>query len=334
MTVGALPTMFVFGRIVGRIERGALPLCLLAMGCAAFWLANASDLVSIIIALLLLGASSGALDIALNLRVSTLERVDGLRLFDKAHAALPLAFLVASPAAGWLRDAGIGIDTIFATAGGILVLAGAWEWRASAQGAGTLATPVEPSEAALPGHVPALLLLLGGLGALGAFQEMAATNWAAIHVVDVLSGSATMGGLAPGMFMFGLFLGRLAADRAGAGREDFSIIRVAALFGVPAFGLIAVSSFVPLTIVGFVIAGMAVGPIKPAIYRTVTRRAPDVARGAWLSIVTGTAYAGYLLSPAILGPVAEYLGWTALWGLTAFAGMMIISLTRMARSGR
>lgn len=323
MSSGAVPAMVIFGWVADRIAKWALPSCLLAFAFAATALSLANNLTGLVVAFFLVGAASGALDIALNLRVSAIEKANSVRLFNKAHAMFPLALLVASPVVGLARENGAEIGVVFAFVAVVLGAASLLEGAVS-KGVTFAQTP-NTMDTQSRMNVSGLVLLLGVIAALGAFQEMAVQSWGAIFVETALAASATIGGLAPAAFMMGLSGGRFAAHILEQRFEPLILIAVAATIGVPAFVMVAVSPTWELALVGFVLAGIAVGPIEPTIFRAVTQGGSGGNQGRMLSVVTTIAYVGYLTSPPVLGSVAETSGWPALWILAAgFAALVAV----------
>lgn len=144
----------------------------------------------------------------------------------------------------------------------------------------------------------AFLLLLGAIGALGASQEMTGTNWSAIYVEEALGAGAGIGGLAAGLFLVGVSLGRFGAHRVQASVSDLTVLRLCAGFGILAFTVVSQAELPTLALLGFLAAGFAVGPVEPTIYRRATLKAPRAFRGAWLSTVTSISYIGYLAMAA------------------------------------
>lgn len=325
MTSGAFPAMVIFGWFADRIARWALPSCLSAFAVAALTLSLANSLTDLAIAFFLVGAASGALDIALNMRVSAIERVSSVRLFNKAHAMFPLALVVASPIVGMARNGGAETSGIFLYVAAILGAAAAME-SIAANDVPSVQTSDAP-ETRSGSRVSGLILLLGCIAALGAFQEMAVQSWSAIFVETVLGASATVGGFAPAAFMLGLSGGRFAAHTLEQRFDPMKLVVAAAAIGIPAFFLIAASSTWQMALVGFVFAGVAVGPVEPTIFRAVTQRGAEGSRGKMLSVVTTIAYVGYLTSPPVLGTIAETSGWPALWILAAVFAASVSLLT-------
>ena len=314
LTAGAFPAMVLLARTVHRLGRIAMPgsLALFAVGAAS--LASSGALPGLVASFVLIGAGSGALDIAMNLRVSQLEDATGRSLFNVAHAAFPLALLVSSASAGAARGAGIDPAALFALLSVVLLVAGLVELRCAEPAAEVLDTvaPVPRGR-----RIDRVLLLLGIAAALAAFAEMAAQSWSAIYVESVLGASPTAAGIAFSVFTAGLGLGRLAAHALDARVPARTLVPVASGVGVAAFVLLGASTGLAAAMSCLLVGGMAVGPVEPAVFRTVSARHGAAARGPVLGLVTAVAYLGYLASPPILGAIAEGAGWTALWWTVA-----------------
>lgn len=326
MTLTAFPVMQVFGRIVTRIAPYAIPLSMAVFAAGCLALAAADSLAVFVLAFALLGGASGALDIALNLRTARVEEDTGARLFNRTHAVFPFAMLLASAATGWLRAEGLTISEIFpAVAAGFLGIAGI-EWRAGRHQP-THSQHAKGGRASLA----RVALLLGLVAALGAFQEAAPQNWAAIFMETVRGTGAVLAGLAPAAFTLGLTLGRLAAHEVEHRLTPLATVRIAALLAIAGFAAIALPLPPTSLLLLYLIAGMGVGPIEPAVFRAVARRTEDAARGRSLATVTSIAYTGYLLSPPILGVVAGSAGWGAMWAVAGLAAVAVVALSLTLR---
>lgn len=330
MTAGAFPAMTLLGRIMHRVQIWAMPACLAFFAAAALVLGLADGIAGLAIGFFLVGAASGALDVAMNMRVSVVEGETGARLFNRAHAMFPLALLVASPLTGAMRDAGVGSQAIFSSLGLLLAAAALLEFRAG--GSPRRSDETEPASSI---GLSAAVICLATIAALGAFMEMSAQSWAVIFVETVLLTSATAAGFAAAAFTLGLSLGRLAAHSLEKRLSDALVIRIGALMGVPAFLVIGLSGSLPMALAGLLVAGMAVGPVEPTVFRVVAGRYGPLERGRALSAVTAVAYLGYLISPPILGAIAQGAGWAVMWGAAAMvAGIVAVLTVSLVRLGR
>lgn len=324
MTLAALPVMRLFGGRVGGIRAWAIPLCLLVFATGTLALALAQGLVALIVALAILGAASGALDISLNMRVARIEEDTGARLFNRVHAVFPLAMLAASAGAGALRAAGVSVTTIFGAITAVLLAVAVLE-----RAAGRHQSPDAPPPPGPRARIGGAVAVLAAMAACAAFQESAPQSWAAIFVETVRGAGPALSGLAPAAFVLGLALGRLGAHELEARMSPRATIAAAACLALPAFLLLPLAGPVWLLLLLYLAAGIGVGPVEPAVFRAVARGADPAQRGPTLATVTSVAYLGYLLSPPLLGQISAQFGWGAMWGAAAAAAGTVIVLSRV-----
>src|SRR3954468_14338594 len=127
--LGALPSMLLIGRVVDRLgARIAGPL-LIAMALAGVLTAAlARDLRTLALGMALVGAASGAADVAENALAGLAEQRSGRRVITLAHAVFSTFVVVGSLGTGALRAAGadavavFGAAAVLITAVGVVVL--------------------------------------------------------------------------------------------------------------------------------------------------------------------------------------------------------------------
>src|SRR3954452_25038494 len=120
---GALASMRPAGVLLDRHGARVLPLALAVFAASAVLPALASSGVALAGALLVLGAASGAVDVAINAEGGRAEAASGRSLMNLAHAAFSATVVVASLLAGVARAAGAGVGAIFAGVAVLLLLA-------------------------------------------------------------------------------------------------------------------------------------------------------------------------------------------------------------------
>jgi MFS family permease len=325
-TIGGIISMQALGRVLHRVQAYAIPVSFAGFALGMVVMALASGPASLGAAMFLAGAASGTLDISLNMRVARIEQDFDLRLFNRVHALFPFGMLVTSASVGLLRDAGATPAMIFPVGAAVLIVAALVEWRA-----GRHQAPVPaPQKGAARIRLGGVLMALGALAALGAIMEGGAHTWSALFVEGQLGGSPATGGFAAAAITLGLTTGRLMAHRYEQRLRDMTIIRIAALFTLPGFVILAFAPTPMVAILGFFLAGLGVGPIEPAVFRSVSKRHAESDRGRALALATGLAYVGYLASPPVMGTLIERQGWPAMWlTLIVFAGVAIVLAARI-----
>ena len=107
VAVAALPAMLVTGRIVDRVGPRIMPVALVLFGVAVVLPGLTDSVWQLTGALLLVGATSGAVDVVINVAASNVETSGGPRVMQVAHALYSAGFLVAAIAVGLARGAGV-----------------------------------------------------------------------------------------------------------------------------------------------------------------------------------------------------------------------------------
>jgi predicted MFS family arabinose efflux permease len=323
-SVGGMLAMQALGRVLHRVQAVAIPLAMAGFAAGMAVLGVATGPVTLALALFLAGGASGALDIALNMRVARIETDLDTRLFNRVHALFPFSMLVSSAATGLLRDAGATPAHLFLPLALVSIAAAMLEYRAgghqqpgSGQGA--------------PGRLPlrGIVILLGLLAAMGATMEGGAHIWSAIFVEGQLGGSPVQGGLAAAAITLGLTMGRLLAHRFERRLRDMVLLGRFALVALPGFALLAFAPTPAVALAGFFLAGIGIGPVEPAVFRSVAKRHAEADRGRALALATGLAYIGYLGAPPVLGHAIDGFGWAPM-----YLGLGVVALLAFALAAR
>jgi MFS family permease len=141
ISLGALPAMVVAGRLSDRLGGRLVAPALLLFAGAIVLPGLAHSVVWLGIALVAVGAASGALDVAINTAATAEEAASGARFIQIAHALFSAGFLVSALAVGLARQA--GADPLPVLAGAAALLAGvassskrSWARRPPRQGSG------------------------------------------------------------------------------------------------------------------------------------------------------------------------------------------------------
>ncbi|WNG26799.1 MFS transporter [Cystobacter fuscus] len=317
VAVGAMPAMLLFGPWVDRLRNRALPLTLAAFAVAVVPLGLVTSPWALGIALVFVGATSGALDIALNARIAALEAAMGHKLFNMAHAAFPIAVVFASTGAGLGRQLALPVPLLISMMALLVFLT---------VPANLAPLPVPAHKDSAPKEKPhgaSLLLSLGLLGAAVHLVENAVEQWSALYLETVLGAQPVLGGTGPAVYMGSLFCGRLVAQKLATridGRTQLSLAGVSAAAGL----LLVLTATQPLVaLVGFAVAGLGMAGGVPTVFSMTTEITEPSAHGAAIARVTLLAYLGYLISPPLCGAIAHLWGLRATWGMLAGAGAVL-----------
>ena len=221
---GALVSMRGAGTLVDRWGAPALPAVLAAFAGAAVLPGLATSTATLCAALLVLGATSGAVDVAINAEGARTEAGTGRPVLSLAHGTFSACVVAGSLAAGALRAAGAGAiscssswPSVAATA--VVLLRAPAAAAARAPPRGTLRP------------IPRLLVILGALCALAFFVENAWQSWGAVHLETDLGASPGLGALAPALFAGAAALSRLGGHGVAGRVCELALLRGGAALG-------------------------------------------------------------------------------------------------------
>jgi Major Facilitator Superfamily len=296
---GALASMRPAGTVVDRWGAHALPAALAAFAAAAVLPGLATSMAALCAALLVLGATSGAVDVAINAEGVRSEAATGRPIMSLAHGTFSACVVGGSLAAGGLRAAGAGPELVLALVGGVVATTAVALLRAPAAGG------PRPAARASLRHVPRLLLILGGLCALAFFVENAWQSWGAVHLESDLDASPAVGALAPALFAGAAALSRLGGHALAGRVSELTLLRGGAMLGAAGTLLGALAPVTALALAGVVVAGAGISICAPVLFSIAGRGADEAVRGAAVSIVTTIAYLGFLVGPAAVGLLAS-----------------------------
>ncbi|WNV86107.1 MFS transporter [Umezawaea sp. Da 62-37] len=181
---------------------------------------------------------------------------------------------------------------------------------------------------ALTGPAVKMLAALGILAACGALVEDAGASWGAIYLSGDLRASAATAGLAFVALQVAMTAGRLTGDRAVDRFGQRTVVRAGGAFAAVGMGLALAVPSVWTALAGFALAGLGVATLVPAAMHTADEL-PGLPSGVGLTIVSWLLRVGFLLSPPIVGLVADLAGLRVGLLSVVFAGVVTVFLGRV-----
>ncbi|WP_448641323.1 MFS transporter [Geodermatophilus sp. URMC 63] len=192
----------------------------------------------------------------------------------------------------------------------------------------------------LMGHVAGrTVLLLGVLGVLAsceAFVQDAGSTWGALYLRGEVGAGAAVGGLAFVALQVAMTAGRLVGDRVVDRFGQRRVVRVGGALTAAGTGLALAVPSVGTVITGFALAGLGVATLVPAVMHTADEL-PGLPHGVGLTVVSWLLRVGFLLSPSVIGVVADAISLrvallgVVLAGLVVLLGGRVLAAT--ARTG-
>lgn len=307
---GALPAMLLTGPALDRWGHRVTALAVAALGLAGLLVPVAGrDLASLAAALALVGATSGAADVAINTLAGAVQRANGSPVVLRSHAVFSAAVVVASVAVGGLRQLDSPPVVAFGLAGGVALVVAAVILRA---GGPTPSAPAVTAADARPAwswraavwpDVPirrGALVALGGLGAIGLAVENAHQSWAAVMLVDELGAGPLVAALGPATFAGVVALARLAAARVPPG-QPVRLVASSAIIAAVGAATLALAPNVPVGLIGLAVAAAGTASLFPGLLGLLASTVDDAVRGVATGVVTTVGYLGFIAGPVYVG---------------------------------
>jgi len=324
---GALPAMLLAGRAVDRWQERATAALLTLLGLAGVLVVLAAhDLPGLAISLFLLGATSGAADVAINTAAGSAQRAHGGAVIGRAHATFSAAVVVASLTTGAVHaaDLPIGLPFVAVAAAAVVVAAMILHDDPTPRRADKAAASPGARRVRL-----APLLVLGGLGALAFAVENAHQSWSALYLRDVVGAGAAVAATGPAVFAGVVAVTRFVTGSLSGRRPRLVLVGGAVVAGVGT-ALVAAAGTLAVALTGLALAAAGTAVLFPTLIVVLTARVPDRVRGTATSAVTTVAYLGFLAGPAYVGAWADAVGLPG--AMLAVAALALVLATLAAAS--
>ncbi|MET4922415.1 MFS transporter [Streptomyces sp. PSRA5] len=179
-------------------------------------------------------------------------------------------------------------------------------------------------------YVLAALVLIAAAGAL---VEDAGNSWAALYLSDSLHASGTLAASGYIALVGAQFVGRLIGDRLVDRFGQRTVARFGGLIAAVGMGLALAVPTATGTILGFATAGFGVATLVPAAMHEADEL-PGLKPGSGLTIVSWLMRLGFLLSPPVVGLVADATSLRAGLLVVPLAGLMVILLAGVLQPRR
>lgn len=351
--LGALLLGLSAGALIRRF--GSARVAVAATLCTAVGLTLtgvATEWLILAFALFLAGAMDSITDVAQNSHGLRVQRLYKRSIINSFHAIWSIgavtggAMGAAAAALGIPLIAHLIVSAVAFSA--VALLAYRWllsgpEPRADAAAIGDAMAALPSSAGSRPGARSfvaryGMLLALVLIATGGAIVEDAGSSWSAIYLSDSLGASAFTAGLGfialQGMQFVGRMLGDPMVDRFG----QRSVARFGGALVLVGMGLALAFPSTVGTIVGLGVAGFGVATLIPSAMQAADEL-PGFAPGAGLTIIGWLLRVGFLLSPPIIGAIADVSSLRAGLLLVPAAGLLVLVVSgvlgnRAARGDR
>lgn len=286
-------------------------------------LATSSSLPVLVVALLIFGASLGAVDVAMNVQAIAVEQASGRAMMSGFHGLFSLGGIVGAAGVTALLSGGVlPLMATLVVVGGILLAL-----SIAAPHLLTHGSPVDGPIFAVPHGV---VLIIGCLCFVLFLTEGAVLDWSAVFLTSARGVRAAYAGFGYAVFALTMTIGRLSGDRIVQRYGSNKIIYVGGLCAAAGFAVVTVVPAWQAALVGYALVGVGCSNIVPVLFTCVGRQTL-MPQNVAVPAITGVGYAGMLVGPAAIGFVAQLASLSAAFVIVA---LMLIGVAVAGRQLR
>lgn len=337
--VGAIIAGLAAGSLIRRFGSAAVAVFgTLATGLAVLGAGSAGSLALVAAAFVVGGAMDAITDVAQNAHGLEVQRRYGRPILNSFHALWSVGAVLGGLMAAGAMALGLPLGAHFAISWLIFaaVALTAWKFCLPARG------PVEPVEehsvaaepvpAASRARITVVIAALVLIASAGIMVEDAGNSWATLYLgsLGAPSALAASGYIA---LVGAQFIGRILGDSMVHRFGQRLIAQLGAVLVAGGMGLALAFPSIPGSLLGFAAAGFGVATLVPAAMEQADR-IPGLAPGAGLSIVSWLMRLGFLLSPPLVGFIAQNFSLRAGLLVVPIAGLIVLLCSPVLRARR
>lgn len=334
--IGALSSGLLAGLLIRRFRsaRVAVAGMILASICALL-AGIAPTGVLLAGSLFLLGAMDSVVDVAQNSHGLRVQRRYGRSILNSFHAIWSVGAVLGALMGG--AAAGLGIPPAIHLSVSAIIFS-----AVNIIGYRFLLPGPEPVQVAAPAAADGTsrvrttvrlgtymtLLALGLIAVGGSIVEDAGSSWAALYLSASLGAGATIAALGFVALAGMQFVGRIIGDRLVDRFGQRAVARTGGAITAVGMGLALAFPSIPGTIIGFGAAGFGIATLVPAAMHTADEL-PGFRAGTGLSLLSWMMRVGFLLSPPVVGLIADATSLRVGLLLVPVSGLLVVLLSQV-----
>ena len=313
---GALSSLFVAGRIIGRLgARNVAALAALGMSVLLGSALALPGVAALLPAMVTLGAAMSLFDVAINTEGSMLETLGGRPVMSNLHGMFSVGGMLGASIAAVLLDLQVAPRTQLAiVCGGIAIVA-------VVASRGMLDTHASGDDAVAQAHFAwpkGVLLFIGLLILAGMTAEGIMYDWCVLYLRQDVAMAPPLAALGYAVFSAAMALSRFGGDALRAHWADALLLRTGAILAAIAMTTVLLSAHAVVALIGFALVGAGLAPVAPILFNAASR-VPGVSRAAGIAAVTSIGYAGFLIGPPLIGGIATASSLSVALGVVVLA---------------
>lgn len=303
--IGSVTAMVITGYLLTRVSSARMCLATLLCYCAtSLGIGFANSPLTLFAALLACGGFVGAMDVSMNTQAVRVEHAAGRPVMSGLHGSWSLGAFTGAAIGAAAVAAGISLAWQLAVLAAIIAVLGGWSPRYLLPEAP--ARPPPETTSARSRHVlrSPEVLALGLVAFASLFCEGAAADWSAVYLRDSLGARAALAGLGYAAFSASMVTLRLSGDRLALRFRPYLLLPGFASIATVGLAIALVIGTPAAALVGFFLLGAGLALVIPTLF-SAAGRIPGVHTGSAVAAVSALGWAGFVVSPPLIGLLAE-----------------------------
>jgi len=298
--VGAMP--FTGWAIIKNGSRRITFIALLAYCLCVPLIPSLPSVVGLMILFLLMGVSTGILDVAMNAQAILVEQKYQKPIMTSFHALFSIGMTLGAWCGALFANFEFDLTAHFSTIVAISLLI------AFAAAKNLIHDRPDPSlnhEGPLFQLPNAALISIGIIAFCCMLGEGAMSDWTVNYMENITHSSETLAPIGLSAFAGAMTLGRIFGDRVRVTMSDKKMIVAGGLLSTIGMGIAILITHPVVAIAGFFLVGLGLSTIVPIAY-SIAGNTKNLPSGVGLAMVTTVGYSGFLFGPPIIGFIAKW----------------------------
>lgn len=330
VAIGAVLCLALAGRLIGRLGARRVAAAAAIVMCTALGLLLQWDRPVLLgLSVVVLGASVGLFDVAINTEASFIEAALQRKVMSAMHGMWSLGGMAGAALGAGMLEHAVPAATqlgVVAAAAAVLALATSAGMLA-AHGAPGAGAPAEGWRR-MPRAARRSLLALGLLAMLGLLAEGAIYDWSVLFLQRERGIEPALAALGFAAFSAAMAAGRFGGDWLRARVPATRLLAASAALAAAAMVVVLASDSVTLALAGLAGVGLGLSNVIPILF-VAASRVEGASAAAGIALASSLGWLGIVIGPPLVGGVARFSSLTAGLALVAIAALALGASARI-----
>jgi MFS family permease len=307
LPLGSVLSTIAVPRWLSRLgSRRVVQLSVPASGAALGLVGQAADTFVLALLLVLLGAATGALDVAMNANGVALQGHARRSVFGRLHSMWSLGAFIGAGVGWFVTRHGVSVAVHLPVAGAVIVVVGLIAAQGLDEDLVAASTPAQRSGARAWSRDPRVLVL-SAVSLAGFVIEVGAGDWGGVFLRRNVHASAGTAAAAYAVFALPHFVVRAFGDPLVDRLDRRLLLAGGLLAGATGYLVIIVSQSPWEALVGLAVTGAGVALVVPVAF-AAAGSVDGVPAGSGVATAAGVSYTGWTTAPPVIGGLAALAG--------------------------